>query len=107
MKTNIIVNLRFEAVHCWENCDIKEVMFLKYLHRHVFHATCKKEVEHSDRDIEFICLKRKIKSYTAEVYNGNLGGMSCEMIAEDLLQRFNLSYCSVLEDGENGAEVIK
>ena len=32
--------------------------------------------------------------------------MSCEMIARELAEVFDLFYCSVLEDNENGAEVI-
>jgi hypothetical protein len=28
------------------------------------------------------------------------------MIAEEIYSKFALNYCSVLEDGENGAEVV-
>ena len=31
--------------------------------------------------------------------------LSCEAIAEMLINEFNLSYCAVMEDDENGAEV--
>jgi hypothetical protein len=107
MRTRIIVKLEYEAIHSWPDCDIKEVEFLKYPHRHIFHICCKKEVKHNDRDIEIIMLKRRILEYLSYQYNGNFQHRSCEMIATDLLNEFNLDYCSVLEDNENGAETIK
>jgi len=107
MRTNIIINLQYEAIHNWPDCDIKEVEFLKYPHRHIFHICCKKEVKHNDRDIEIIMLKRKILDYLAYEYDGNFKHKSCEMIATDLLTVFDLDYCSVLEDNENGGEVIR
>tara|TARA_R100000805_G_C3589111_1_gene91365 strand:+ start:82 stop:405 length:324 start_codon:yes stop_codon:yes gene_type:complete len=106
MKSNIIVNLQYEAIHYWPNCNIKEVEFLKHPHRHIFHICCKKEVTHNDRDIEIIKLKREILFYLNEEYQGNFVSRSCEMIAEELMIIFKLNYCRVLEDNENGAEVI-
>lgn len=79
----------------------------------MFHITAKKEVTHLDRDIEIIELKRAINSFLENMYakpNSRtlyFGSKSCEMIASELLSQFNLNYCSVLEDNENGAEVIK
>ena len=32
---------------------------------------------------------------------------SCEMLARELMDNFNLKYCSVFEDNENGAEVYE
>lgn len=107
MKTRIIVNLQYAAIHNWPNCNIEKVNYLKHPHRHVFHITCKKEVKHDDRDIEIIMLKEQIERHLRLVYNGDLGGLSCEMLAKVLMTEFALDYCSVLEDGENGAEVIK
>lgn len=105
MQAGIIVNLRVEGVHCWPECTFPEVVFLKSPHRHVFHVQAKKTVSHLDRDIEIIMLKRKIQNHLLAKFNGDFGSMSCEMIAEHLLNTFGLNYCSVLEDGENGAEV--
>lgn len=106
MKTNIIVNLTYIGLHHWKDCDLQEVEYLKNLHRHTFYITCKKEVTHDDRDIEIIMFKEEIINYLDSVYNGNFGTMSCEMIARDLLEEFKLNYCKVLEDNENGGEVI-
>jgi hypothetical protein len=109
-KTNIVINLQVEGVHSWPNCDIDEVAFLKHPHRHIFHIECKKQVIHDDRDIEIIQLKREIIFWLYSQYGNNhnvhhFNSMSCEMIAKELFERFNLNYCKVLEDGENGAEV--
>jgi len=101
----IIINLQYEATHCWKDCDIEEVSFLKNPHRHIFYICCKKIVEHKDRAIEIIQFKRQIEKYLQDTYHKDFGNMSCEMIAEQLMIDFELSYCSVLEDNENGAEI--
>ena len=113
LKTNIIINTQVEGIHNWPACDIKEVEFLKYPHRHIFFICCKKEVTHDDRDIEIIRLKRDVNDFLIQIYGSPennvliLGSKSCEMLAKELLQQFNLTYCSVLEDNENGAEIYK
>lgn len=111
MKKYIIVKLEVEGLHFWESCNLEDVMFLKSKHRHIFHIKAKKEVSHSDRETEIILFKRQIKDWLHFHYDNNSGvldfdGMSCEMIAEKLVEVFKLKSCEVLEDGENGAEVI-
>jgi len=107
MKTSIIIKLRFSALHNWPGCNIPEVDYLKYPHRHEFHITCKQVVEHDDRDVEIIMLKNSVADFLYKTYRKGFGSMSCEQIAKMLLLKFELTYCKVLEDGENGAEVIK
>lgn len=102
--TKIIVNLNVEGIHYWADCPLEEVSFLKYPHRHMFHIELQKRVSHNDRDIEIIMLKRDIKNYLGNEPI-NFEGRSCEMIAEDLLNKFEACYVKVLEDGENGAVV--
>lgn len=114
METRIIVNLQVEGFHNWPNCDLPEVEFLKNQHRHIFHIKVKKNVFHEDRDIEIILLKRRLMKYLQKTfgYSNKVGeplffeDMSCESIANHLVKKFQLNYCEVLEDGENGAEVI-
>ena len=112
MKVRIIVNLEIEGIHAWKGCEIQEVFYLKDCHRHIFHITCKKEVYDTDREIEIIKFKHKIKDYLQSKYESEVSNlcdfdeMSCEMIAEELVKTFELCYCSVLEDGENGAEIV-
>lgn len=100
------MTLEVEGTHCWPECPFEEVKFLKHPHRHLFKIKAIKEVTHDDRQIEIIMLKRKILEHLA-VYRGDFGHMSCEMIAGQLLHYMNLSFCEVLEDGENGAQVIR
>jgi len=112
MKIGIIVGLQVEGVHCWPNCPLEQVSFLRTPHRHIFHIEAKKEVKHDDRDVEIIDFKRSIKHYLETRYVRDypgvceFGSMSCEMIARELTEVFELYYCSVLEDNENGAEVL-
>jgi len=113
MKTNIIVTLQVEGVHNWPNAKnvFPEVAFLSRAHRHIFHITAKKRVNHDDRDVEFIMFKRDILDYMKNKYwrevirAYDFKSKSCEMIAKEIVNRFNLEYCSVFEDNENGAEV--
>jgi len=115
MKTNIIINFQVEGLHCWtEAKNIIPVMsFLSNLHRHIFHIECKKEVFHDNRDVEFIDFKRNVKNYLEEKYFDNdtqcllFNSMSCEMICKELIDKFDLSYCKVMEDNENGGEIWK
>lgn len=113
IKTNIIVKLQVEGFHNWPAAKdiLPEVAFLSDPHRHIFHIECKKEVSHSDRDVEIIMFKRNILEYLHATYSKSkiffvceFGPKSCEMIAEELMKEFDLVYCSVLEDNENGAE---
>jgi len=123
IKTEVYCTLQLEGFHNWENCPIDEVDFLRSPHRHMFHFKCWKDVTHDDRDIEFIMMKRRVQAYlrnrfgkTIKVVCGAIthnveldynmlvfNSMSCEMIARDLIDAFNLSKCEVSEDGENGA----
>lgn len=107
--TNIIVNLVIEGTHNWLKCNLTGVDFLKFPHRHMFYICAKKEVQDNDRQIEIISFKRKIIDYLSHRYGNpcDFKSLSCEMIAEELIKKFSLNYCSVLEDNENGAEVIK
>ena len=108
MITRIIVSLQFEALHCWPSCPYDDVAFLRSPHRHLFHVVAKKAVKHDDRDIEIIRFKREIQRYLAGRIDpsGNLGALSCEMLAKELLTTFACDFVSVLEDNENGAEVL-
>ncbi len=113
MQINIIVKLQVAGLHHWPECPIKEVSYLKDLHRHTFHIECKKKVSHTNRDIEIIRFKAKILKYLNDYYYNEVykclvfHRMSCEDIANLLMLQFELNYCSVLEDNEVGAEMFK
>ena len=90
--------------------DEYDVSFLGYPHRHIFHFKVWIDVNHSDREIEFIQFKR----WLINLYNKGtleLDYKSCEMIAEDLYNMISNIYpmrsvwIDVSEDQENGAHM--
>lgn len=106
---NIIINIKFPAIHFWPDCNIEEVHYLQYPHRHEFYVKVKAPVIHDNRAIEFIQLKNKIDKWIYENwYNKNLKEKSCEMMCKELMSHFpELTYVRVMEDNENGSEVFK
>lgn len=113
MKTEIIVKLTFEGVHCWKDCNLKNVEFIKNPHWHLFYLTAKKPVEHNDRQIEIIDFRNKIKEFIWNLNNNQnkeyveLGNLSCENICSIIQEKFDLSYIEILEDNLNGACIAK
>jgi hypothetical protein len=111
--TEVFCSLNVEGIHAWYTCPIDEVDFLKVDHRHIFGIKAYKEVFHDDRDVEFIWLKHEIQDYLRENYYNKekrlhyFGPKSCEMLAKELINQFDLSRCEVNEDNENGAIVTK
>ena len=107
----VYCTLEIEGTHNWKDCPFPEVAYLRDDHRHVFHFKAFVDVEHSDRDVEFIMLKHEIEQYlTSKYYDETLrmckfGSMSCEMLAIELIEKFDLCECEVSEDGENGSIV--
>ena len=90
--------------------DEYDVSFLGYPHRHIFHFRVWINVQHNDRDIEFIQFKRWLES----LYNGqgsvlSLDYKSCEMMSDDLHDVISKKYpgreiwIEISEDGENGS----
>lgn len=112
IKRWIEVSFQKEGIHKYpaalDDPKLKEVCFLGYPHRHIFHFYVKLEVFHNDRDVEFILLKRELE----KLYNENTmqcDYKSCEMLAEDLINYIFKKYNArditvrVYEDNENGA----
>jgi len=98
----------FEATHFWADCNIDEVSYLKNEHRHIFWIKAYKEITDNNREIEFIVFKHRIKEYLNSNYpNKTIGGKSCEMLAEELMTKFDLYRCDVSEDNENGTVLEK
>lgn len=109
---NIWVTFQKEGIHKYpaalEDPKLKDVSFLGYPHRHIFHFKVMIEVFHDDRDIEFIMFKRELEQLY-EINFLQLDYKSCEMIADDLAAYIKDKYpgreltIDVSEDGENGA----
>ena len=107
----IKVGLDIEGMHFWENAP-EEVSYLRYPHRHIFHIIVEFKVNHNNRDLEFIIMKHKIEKFLKDkfyisIYKlCNFGQMSCEAIAELILDEFRDAVsCEVWEDKENGARL--
>jgi len=110
----IEVTFQKEGIHKYpaalDDPNLKNVQFLGYPHRHMFHFRVRVSVNHNDRDIEFILFKRELES----LYNGiyDIDYKSCEMLAEELIEYIKMNYpgrvveVGVSEDGENGAILI-
>ena len=109
LKRNIEVSLQREGIHCYPAAKtdprLAEVSYLGDLHRHMFHFYVKLEVFHNDREVEFILFKHWLE----KIYRKGADFMSCEMMAERLIEEIMIKYpgrditVRVYEDDENGA----
>lgn len=111
LEREIWITFQKEGIHKYPAAltdpRLKDVEFLGYPHRHIFHFRVSVSVTHNDRDIEFILFKRELE----DLYQGTMeiDYKSCEMLAEDLINYITDKYpnravqVSVSEDNENGA----
>ena len=110
-KQLIWVTFQKEGIHKYPAAltthELRDVSFLGYPHRHIFHFKVSIQVHHDDRDIEFILFKRWLeKQYEGDLV---LDYKSCEMISDELHQKIVAEYgdrtilIEVSEDGENGS----
>jgi hypothetical protein len=116
-KKFIYVTIVKEGYHCFPEAatdpryatnDEYDVSHLALKHMHYFYIKVWVEVNHLNRDIEFIQFRRWLTS----LYDNNtlqLNNKSCEMIAEDLFETIATRYpdqevrIDVSEDNINGA----
>ncbi len=131
MKQTIEITFVLEGFHNWSNCTIPNVKFLKDKHRHIFHFTLVKSVQHLDRDTEFILFRREVLDYLMGKYgvfkqakNPNFrnrmsesfeyfqsfqycdfNSLSCEMISQELATEFLCSKVRTSEDEENSGTI--
>jgi hypothetical protein len=110
VKSYIVSRVQVEGFHLWHKAP-PQYDYLSHPHRHIFHVVATREVFHDNRDVEFIHFARQIKDYLegnyySYVWNACLfGSQSCEMLARELLEAFDLTECEVSEDGENSGLV--
>ena len=104
IESTIFVRFRFEGFHQWLGAP-EEVDFLRRRHRHEFHVEAEFKVEHDDRDIEFILMKREMMKATKLTQEGlETNQWSCERWAREILLQWDRCVSvRVSEDGENGA----
>lgn len=113
----VIATMTVEGLHNWTDANVEcpESGFLSHRHRHMFKIEATAYVDHADRAIEFIQLRRNILTYIHTSYRRcekykmiDFGSMSCEMIAADIIEQFpELTKVVVWEDGENAGGVEK
>ena len=112
MMMYVICNVVVEGFHCWESapawCD-----YLRNTHRHMFNIEMHIQVTEANREIEFIYYQRQIKNTIIEDFGDDkgyaqFGGLSCEHIAQWLLEKYpNATYCMVIEDNNGGSLVVR
>lgn len=107
MTNYIWVTNQKEMIHSYPNAPYG-VEFLKNEHRHLFKFKTYIEVNHEDRDIEFILFKKFIDKVLDKV-GTFLKTKSCEMISNFMYEEIKRIYpkrdimIEVSEDGENGS----
>lgn len=108
----IVCNVTVEGFHYWRNAPVK-YGYLRNNHRHMFNIELHIPVVELNREIEFIDEQRIIKERILEEFGDSLGyaqfeGMSCEHIAEWLMNEYpTATYCKVIEDTNGGAVLVR
>ena len=112
MRRYVLCAMAVEGFHCWPGAPAGSLEYLRSRHRHIFKIRLKFQVEDNDREIEINQRQNEISRYLLAQYGNenracDFGGMACEHIAEELLEQFGASSCTVLEDGFGGAEIVR
>lgn len=83
--------------------------YLGNMHRHVFIIRCRFKVSHNNREIEINKQQQDIENYLRNVYNYPcmFGAMSCEDIAQSIMNNFNAVSVTILEDNYGGATLTQ
>lgn len=102
----VVASVDIPGYHMWRSAP-QEFSYLASRHRHTWVIRAHKSVSDPDREIECNKLADDIHRHLVETYGFpcEFGGMSCESIGDELMSKFGLSMCEVLEDGRNGAVV--
>ncbi|MCE2713608.1 MAG: hypothetical protein LW688_13890 [Cryomorphaceae bacterium] len=110
-KSIVIVQLEQEGFHNYPDAPT-EVKFLRDNHRHTFRITLGFEVTHNNREKEIFLMRDEVRFMLTEFYGSpcEFGSMSCEMIAQELLEHFEEEgavWVEVWEENTGGARVEK
>lgn len=111
MNRYVVCEIQVEGLHCWPEAS-GHVAYLQHIHRHIFVIRLEFHVHGSNREVEIITRQSEIRRYLLDRYGDHddvyrFGRMSCEDIAEELLEKFAAASCTVLEDGFGGARVVR
>lgn len=109
MKKSVFTHSRLAGFHFYPNAPEK-CKYLASIHRHIFDVYCFVNVEHNNRDVEFIGFQDE---YERELHRQfgeplELGAMSCEDLACWLLEKYpEIHKVIVQEDGNGGTEIAR
>lgn len=109
MKRKVITYNQIEGFHKYPNAP----EFCKYLearHRHIFVIRGKFDVTHNEREIEINKQQQDIERFLYSTFGNpcEFENMSCETIAEELLDHFpTMTHIEILEDGYGGAALTR
>lgn len=109
MTSTVIVQIDIEGFHLYDGAP-SVVEFLSNKHRHVFTIKAGYRVLDLNREKEIFICRDSIRHYLSDKYGApcQFDGMSCEMIAKDIMDRFidnDLAWCEVWEENTGGARV--
>ncbi len=109
MKNTVIIQFDIEGFHFYNGAPI-EVSFLQNNHRHTFTIKAGYLVNDLNREKEIFICRDEIKDYLFESYGVpcKFNGMSCEMIAKEILDfaiEDGMIWCEVWEELTGGARV--
>ena len=99
--------------HCWKNCSLDRVTFLKNEHVHKMVVTVEIEINDTDRECEFFLIRATVlstlhklyaKDYNDMLFIYNIESQSMEMIADNLFSNLKVIYSGLraVECSEDG-----
>ena len=109
MKVTVVATIVIDGWHQWLNAPARQA-FLAVQHRHQFVIRGERLCIGLDREIECFDIADEMRTALAVFFfegSHRFHGMSCEMIAQHLLNTASLDRCEVLEDGLQGATVCR
>lgn len=110
MKREVVTYNSIEGFHKWPGAPAG-LEYLAARHRHLFEIRCRFTVTHNDREIEINRQQNTIEGFLVSHFGRpcEFEEMSCESIAEVIMNRFGESCvsCQVLEDGYGGASLTR
>jgi len=109
MKNTVIIQFNIDGFHNYPNAP-KKVEFLSLNHRHTFKIKAGFNVKDLNREIEIFIARDELISYLNESFGSpcQFGSMSCEMIANEILEFSkddNMIWCEVWEENTGGARI--
>lgn len=110
-KNTVIIQFTQEGFHNYPDAPT-EVKFLRADHRHSFIIKMAFEVSHNNREKEIFLMRDEVRFMLTEFYGSpcQFDAMSCEMIAQELLEHFEEDgaiWAEVWEEETGGARVEK